>query len=66
MTATLVWLPRYSTVAGVPVTELMSQEAIEKIVQCTWRGGGEILNLLKEGSAYYAPSAAIVEMIATH
>ncbi|MEE8241465.1 MAG: malate dehydrogenase [Nitrospirales bacterium] len=59
----MVPLPRYSTVAGVPMTELMAQETIEKIVQRTRKGGGEIVNLLKEGSAYYAPSAAIVEMV---
>jgi len=45
------------------MTELMAQETIEKIVQRTRKGGGEIVNLLKEGSAYYAPSAAIVEMV---
>lgn len=59
----MVPLPRYSTVAGVPMTEFMAQETIEKIVQRTRKGGGEIVNLLKEGSAYYAPSAAIVEMV---
>lgn len=59
----MVPLPRYSTVAGIPITELMSREQIERIVQRTRQGGAEIVNLLKMGSAYYAPSAAVVEMI---
>ncbi|MBI1746920.1 MAG: malate dehydrogenase [Acidobacteria bacterium] len=59
----MVPLPRYSTVAGVPITELMSKERIDRIVQRTRQGGAEIVNLLKTGSAYYAPSAAVVEMV---
>jgi malate dehydrogenase len=60
---TMVPLPRYSTVAGVPITELMSKEKIDAIVKRTQGGGAEIVALLKTGSAYYAPSAATVEMI---
>ncbi|HEX2758163.1 MAG TPA: malate dehydrogenase, partial [Thermoanaerobaculia bacterium] len=59
---TMVPLPRYSTVAGVPITELMSPERVAAIVKRTAGGGAEIVNLLKTGSAYYAPSAAAVEM----
>ena len=59
---TMVPLPRYTTVAGIPVTELLSKERIEAIVQRTRDGGAEIVKHLKTGSAYYAPSAAAVEM----
>jgi len=59
---TMVPLPRYSTVSGIPITELMSPERVEDIVKRTAGGGAEIVNLLKTGSAYYAPSAAAVEM----
>jgi malate dehydrogenase len=59
---TMVPLPRYSTVAGIPITELMSPERIEELVDRTRNGGAEIVGLLKTGSAYYAPSAAAVEM----
>lgn len=59
----MVPLPRYSTVAGVPITELMSPEQIDRLVKRTRQGGAEIVNLLKTGSAYYAPSAAVVEMV---
>lgn len=58
----MVPLPRYSTVSGVPITELLSKERIDAIVDRTRKGGAEIVNLLKTGSAYYAPSAAVVEM----
>ncbi len=60
---TMVPVPRYTTVAGIPVTELMSAEQLEKIIDRTRKGGAEIVALLKTGSAYYAPSAAVVEMI---
>ncbi len=60
---TLVPLPRYSTVAGIPITELMSPERVEALVQRTRDGGAEIVKYLKTGSAYYAPSAATVEMV---
>jgi len=59
---TMVPLPRYSSVAGIPITELMSAERIEAIVERTRKGGGEIVNLLKMGSAYYAPASAVTEM----
>jgi len=59
----MVPLSRYSTVCGVPITELLSQEVIDRILDRTRKGGGEIVSLLKTGSAYYAPSAAIVEMV---
>ncbi len=59
---TMVPLPRYSTVSGVPVTELIAPERLAQIVQRTRDGGAEIVKLLKEGSAYYAPSASSVEM----
>ena len=60
---TMVPLPRYSTCAGIPVTELLPKEVIEQIVTRTANGGAEIVSLLKTGSAYYAPSAATVEMV---
>lgn len=60
---TMVPLPRYSTVAGIPITELLDQQAIDRIVERTRNGGAEIVSLLKTGSAYYAPSAATLEMV---
>jgi len=59
---TMVPLPRYSTVAGIPITDLLSEDRIEALVDRTRKGGAEIVGLLKTGSAYYAPSAAAVEM----
>ncbi len=59
----MVPLPRYTTVAGVPLTELLPQEKIDALVKRTRDGGAEIVNLLKTGSAFYAPSAAVVDMI---
>ncbi|MFP3911828.1 MAG: malate dehydrogenase [Desulfobacteraceae bacterium] len=59
---TMVPLPRYSTVAGIPITELISPERIEALVDRTRNGGAEIVGLLKTGSAYYAPASAAVEM----
>src|SRR5271167_2920906 len=59
---TMVPLPRYSTVAGIPITELIAPDRLEQIVQRTRDGGAEIVKYLKTGSAYYAPSAAAVEM----
>jgi len=59
---TMVPLPRYSTVAGVPITELMDKSTVERLVQRTRDGGAEIVKYLKTGSAYYAPSAAVTEM----
>ncbi len=60
---TMVPLPRYSTVAGVPITELMSSEQVQRIVDRTRNGGAEIVKLLGTGSAYYAPGESVVEMI---
>ncbi|PIP45099.1 MAG: malate dehydrogenase, partial [Deltaproteobacteria bacterium CG23_combo_of_CG06-09_8_20_14_all_51_20] len=59
---TMVPLPRYSTVAGIPITELISADRIAALVERTRTGGAEIVGLLKTGSAYYAPSSAAVEM----
>jgi malate dehydrogenase len=59
---TMVPLPRYSTVAGIPITELMAPDRIEALVDRTRKGGAEIVALLKTGSAYYAPASAAVEM----
>jgi malate dehydrogenase len=60
---TMVPLPRYSTVSGIPITELLPPERVEAIVKRTASGGAEIVGLLKTGSAYYAPSSATVEMV---
>ena len=60
---TMVPLPRFSTVAGIPITELLSADKIGKLVDRTRNGGAEIVALLKTGSAYYAPSAAALEMV---
>ena len=59
---TMVPLPRYSTVAGIPITELLSADRIEALVERTRNGGAEIVGLLKTGSAFYAPASAAVEM----
>src|SRR5512136_2996755 len=60
---TMVPLPRYSTVAGIPITELMDKATIDRLVQRTRDGGIEIVNYLKTGSAYYAPSSSAVAMV---
>jgi malate dehydrogenase len=60
---TMVPLPRYSTAGGVPITELMDPEAIERIVDRTRNGGAEIVGLLKTGSAFYAPAASVARMV---
>ncbi len=60
---TMVPLVRYSTCAGIPVSELLPKEVLDQIVERTRNGGAEIVSLLKTGSAYYAPSAAVVEMV---
>jgi malate dehydrogenase len=59
----MVPIPRYSTVAGIPIPELLSQDRIDALIDRTRNGGAEIVSLLKTGSAYYAPSAATIEMI---
>src|SRR5258708_29979060 len=60
---TMVPLTRYSTVAGIPITELMDAATLDRLVQRTRDGGAEIVKYLKTGSAYYAPSAAVTEMV---
>ncbi len=59
----MVPLPRYSTVAGIPITELMDKPTIDRLVKRTRDGGAEIVNYLKTGSAYYAPSASVALMV---
>lgn len=59
----MVPLPRFSTVAGVPITELMDAAVVDRLVKRTAGGGGEIVALLKTGSAYYAPARSIAEMV---
>lgn len=59
----MVPLPSYTTISGIPVTEFISQDRLSAIVERTKKGGGEIVQLLKTGSAYYAPSAATVQMV---
>jgi malate dehydrogenase len=58
----MVPLPRYTSVAGIPITELMPPERINALIERTRTGGAEIVGLLKTGSAYYAPAAAAIEM----
>ena len=60
---TMVPLPRYSTVGGVPITELLSAERIEALVDRTRNGGAEVVALLKTGSAFYAPAASVYQMV---
>jgi malate dehydrogenase len=59
----MVPLARYSTVAGIPITKLLPQERVDAIIDRTRKGGGEIVSLLKTGSAYYAPGLAVAEMV---
>jgi malate dehydrogenase len=59
----MVPLVRYTSVGGIPLSELMAEEKVEELVRRTRGGGGEIVALLKEGSAFYAPSAAITQMV---
>jgi malate dehydrogenase len=58
----MVPLPRYTTVSGIPLLQLLPKETIDRLVDRTRKGGGEIVNLLKTGSAFYAPSAAAIQM----
>ncbi|MDQ1267306.1 MAG: malate dehydrogenase [Bacteroidota bacterium] len=60
---TMVPLPRFTTVAGIPITDLIAKERLDEIVKRTAGGGGEIVKYLKTGSAYYAPAAAAVQMV---
>ena len=59
----MVPLPRLTTIGGIPLPELLSQDRIDAIVERTAKGGGEIVSLLKSGSAYHAPGASVVEMV---
>lgn len=59
----MVPLPRYTTIGGIPVTDFIPADRLEAIVDRARKGGGEIVNLLKTGSAYYAPAAATVQMV---
>jgi malate dehydrogenase len=59
----MVPLTRFTTVSGIPITELMEAQTIDRLVQRTINGGAEIVELLKTGSAFYAPSAAITNMV---
>jgi len=59
---TMVPMPRHCSIGGVPLTEFLNKEQVDKIVQRTRNGGAEIVGLLKTGSAYYAPSASAVQM----
>lgn len=59
----MVPLPRYATVSGVPITDLLEKDVIDKMVERTRKGGGEIVALLKTGSAFYAPGACAAQMV---
>ena len=61
----MVPLPRHATVSGIPITQLICAERIDDILQRTRNGGGEIVGLLKSGSAFYAPAAAVTQMVAS-
>jgi malate dehydrogenase len=58
----MVPLPRYTTISGIPLSQFLPKETIDRLVDRTRKGGGEIVNLLKTGSAFYAPSAAAIQM----
>jgi len=60
---TMVPLPSYTSVGGIPLAQLMDGERIEKLIERTRNGGAEIVSYLKTGSAYYAPAAAVVQMV---
>ncbi len=59
----MIPLPRYTTVSGVPITQLMGQDRIDALVERARKGGGEIVSLLKKGSAFYAPGASVARMV---
>jgi len=61
----MVVIPRLSTVNGVPITKILPQQTIDRLIERTIKGGDEIVDLLKTGSAFYAPSAAIAQMVNT-
>jgi malate dehydrogenase len=58
----MVPLPRYTTISGIPLAQLLSKEVVDRLVDRTRKGGGEIVNLLKTGSAFFAPSAGVIQM----
>ncbi len=60
---TMVPVPQYATVTGIPITQLLTTEQIDRLIQRTRDGGAEIVNFLKQGSAFYAPGASIVQMV---
>jgi malate dehydrogenase len=60
---TMVPLVSYTTIAGIPITQFLKQDEVDKLVERTRGGGAEIVSYLKTGSAYYAPSAAAVQMV---
>jgi malate dehydrogenase len=60
---TMLAIPRLTTVGGIPITDLLPKDTIDAIIERTVKGGAEIVSLLKTGSAYYAPSAATVQMV---
>ena len=60
---TMVPLPRYCTVSGIPLAELMAGDRIQALIDRTRDGGAEIVKLLKTGSAYYAPAASVIQMV---
>jgi malate dehydrogenase len=60
---TMVPVPRYATVTGIPITQLLTEAQIARLLQRTRDGGAEIVNFLKQGSAFYAPGASIVQMV---
>ena len=59
----MVPLPRYCTVSGIPLNELMAEDRVQALIDRTRDGGAEIVKLLKTGSAYYAPSASVIQMV---
>jgi len=59
----MVPLPRYTTVSGIPITELLSGDVIDRLIERTQKGGAEIVDLLKSGSAFYAPAASVTQMV---
>ena len=59
----MVPLPRYTTVSGIPLLQLLPEETVDRLVERTRKGGGEIVSLLKTGSAFYAPGAAAAQMV---
>jgi malate dehydrogenase len=61
---TMVPLPRYTSIGGIPVTELLPKDRLDAIIDRTRKGGSEIVDLLKTASAYYAPAAAAAQMVA--